>query len=751
MTPNPAWRILCAVATAGFALSVLLLALAVFVPLPGSLAAWNDPTAWLPVALAVVLGGVAFGAWAWPNRHRDRAFSLVFLGLGTAVVLLLGTVGYLRCLDPDLSAGWSVVTRVLGFLLNSYDVAMFQNEACGPGVPLALQFARLVQLTVLVVAATRALALLLRAQVDRAAVRFARRVTLATGVDEASAALLPALSADRRASVPVVVTTDTGAAWVRRARASGWRIVAGDASDPAVLAPLLRRGRTHHVLASFAALPADSTAAQRLVRAAEHAVEGRSGPSVRALVRIDDAWQAEDWRRRYLQRAAEWTVDTISIDEVTARLVVDDALQAGVDRVVVTGRTGLTFAVLAELAQQGRERAVAGEAPAPGVVLLDPHAAETLDQHAFAQRRFGNASGVRARALPAEPSAASVDEAAEGAANPAVVFTGEPAETSRRLAALLGAENPGRLVYSREDGVDGLGREPLLARVHAFGSTLDSGGRPVGTWERIARLGHERYIREHPDPDVPSRRPWDALAPFYRSSNVRQVLATLAGAIAVGRSWGAGEDAAGMPGDEQLERMAQLEHASWSAHLTEHGWRYGDPRDDSRKRHPDLLPWGELSDEARRKTVAGVRSALELLAMLGYRSFDEPDSDWRTVRRHGVVWARRRDEPWSWTTPSGQTLHGSAGDWEVYDKRGRQHSVAPQIFEATHRRLDGDRYERIGTVQVRPARSGERIETLEGPLIAAAGEWVVRGEQGDEWVITGERLASAYEAEDVSG
>jgi hypothetical protein len=86
----------------------------------------------------------------------------------------------------------------------------------------------------------------------------------------------------------------------------------------------------------------------------------------------------------------------------------------------------------------------------------------------------------------------------------------------------------------------------------------------------------------------------------------------------------------------------------------------------------------------------------------------------------------------------------------VYDKRGRPHSVAPQIFEATHRRLDGDRYERIGTVQVRPARSGERIETLEGPLIAAAGEWVVRGEQGDEWVITGERLASAYEAEDVS-
>jgi hypothetical protein len=530
-------------------------------------------------------------------------------------------------------------------------------------------------------------------------------------------------------------------------------VVPGDASDATILALLLRRGRTHHVLSAFAALSADSTAVQRLVRAAEHAIEARTGPPVRALVRIDDAWQAEDWRRRYLQRAAEWTVDTISIDEVTARLVVDDALQAGVDRVVVVGRTGLTFAVLAELAQQGRERALAADGPMPSVVVLDPQAGDILAQHAFAQRRFGNASGVSATALAETADAASVDHAAQGAAQPAVVFTGDPDEASRRLAALLGAEDPSRLVYSREAGVEGLGREPLLARVHAFGSTLDAGGRPVGTWERIARLGHERYVREHPDPDVPSRRPWDALAPFYRSSNVRQVLATLAGAVEVGRSWGAGEDAAGLPDDDQLERMAQMEHASWSAHLTENGWRYGDGRDDVRKLHPDLRPWDDLTDEAKDKNRQGVASTLELLATLGYRSFDEPDTAWRTVRRHGVVWARRRDEAWSWTTPSGQTLRGNAGDWEVYDKRGRAHSVAPDIFEATHRRIDGagDRYERVGTVQVRPAREGERIESLEGPLVAGAGEWVVRGDRGEEWVISAERLASAYEPEDASG
>jgi hypothetical protein len=47
-------------------------------------------------------------------------------------------------------------------------------------------------------------------------------------------------------------------------------------------------------------------------------------------------------------------------------------------------------------------------------------------------------------------------------------------------------------------------------------------------------------------------------------------------------------------------------------------------------------------------------------------------------------------------------------------------------------------------VQVRPAREGETIQTLEGPLAASAGEWVVRGDLGEEWVISGERLRAGY-------
>ena len=624
---------------------------------------------------------------------------------------------------------------------------MFASGECGPGVPLALQFARLVQLTVLFVAASRAIAALLRGQVDRILVRLARRITLAVGTDAASAVLLPALAGERRSAVPVVVTPDAGAAWVRTARAQGWRVVAGDPASAGVLEPLLRRSRGRHALAAVAVLPSDSTSAQRLVRSVEQSVAGRTGTPVRALVRIDDAWQAEDWRRRYLSRAGEWTVDTISIDEVTARLVVEDALHAGVDRLVVAGHSGLTFAVLAELAQQNRESDLLDAASAPAVVVLDPDGADVIEQHAFSQRRFGNSSGLQATASGSVPTAASVAKAVHGAAAPAILFAAEPDDRTERLTALLGAESPGWLVYSRRSEVAGLGREPLLARVYAYGSTLDAGGRPVGTWERIARLGHERFIREHPDPTIPSRRPWNDLAPFYRASNLRQVLSTLANAVAVGRSWGAGESAAGMPSPEQLERMAELEHASWSAHLADNGWRYGDGRDDARRLHPDLRPWSDLDDEARDKTRDGVRSSLELLATLGYRSFDDTSAAWRTYHRHGVVWARRRDEAWDWSTPDGQPLRGSAGDWEVLDKRGHAHAVAPQAFTSSHRHLDGDRYERTGSVQARPAREGELIDTLEGALVAHDGEWVVRGDLGEEWVITAERLRTGYRAE----
>ena len=48
------------------------------------------------------------------------------------------------------------------------------------------------------------------------------------------------------------------------------------------------------------------------------------------------------------------------------------------------------------------------------------------------------------------------------------------------------------------------------------------------------------------------------------------------------------------------------------------------------------------------------------------------------------------------------------------------------------------------TTLVAAVKAAGLVDTLEGPLVAHAGEWVVRGDLGEEWVITAERLRSGY-------
>jgi hypothetical protein len=321
----------------------------------------------------------------------------------------------------------------------------------------------------------------------------------------------------------------------------------------------------------------------------------------------------------------------------------------------------------------------------------------------------------------------------------------------QRLASRLGASYAGLLVYSRHTEVTGLGAEPLLAQVRAYGSTLDAGqGRPVDSWERIARLVHEDYVRSYPDPEDPARRPWNELDPFYRDSNVRQVLTVLGSAVAVGRSWGATAEETTPPSDAQLDEMARREHESWFEHLDHTGWTWSATRDRKARRHPDLLPWDRLPEESRAKTRRGVVDTLALLETLGYRSFDDPFATWVHLRRRGEVTAVRRSAPWTWRTADGTEMHGNAGDWAVTDDDGATRSVAASIFEQTHEPVDGDRWRRTGEIRGRQARPGEVVHSLEGDQVARPGQWVLRGVEGEEWLVPAEHLETAYDRVDDS-
>jgi hypothetical protein len=67
------------------------------------------------------------------------------------------------------------------------------------------------------------------------------------------------------------------------------------------------------------------------------------------------------------------------------------------------------------------------------------------------------------------------------------------------------------------------------------------------------------------------------------------------------------------------ERLAEHAHDLWALQRLGDGWTYGPQRDDKAKKHPCLVPYGDLPEaekEYDRKTALGT---LKAILTLGYR------------------------------------------------------------------------------------------------------------------------------------
>ncbi|MGI9124674.1 MAG: RyR domain-containing protein, partial [Mycobacterium sp.] len=189
--------------------------------------------------------------------------------------------------------------------------------------------------------------------------------------------------------------------------------------------------------------------------------------------------------------------------------------------------------------------------------------------------------------------------------------------------------------------------------------------------------------------------------------------------------------------------MARAEHEDWCRYYREAGWRYGPVRDDTHKIHNGLVSWDSIESDpaALQRALTSLRATLSALGELGYRSRPV----WQTFRRTGTVTAEQRSQPWSWTSASGQEMQAAAGDWAIQGPDGNTWSVRDDIFRSTHERLDGTHWHRSGVVQARKANPGEVVDTLEGPLTAQAGDWIVRGAAGELWPVRPDVFHHQYE------
>jgi hypothetical protein len=130
-----------------------------------------------------------------------------------------------------------------------------------------------------------------------------------------------------------------------------------------------------------------------------------------------------------------------------------------------------------------------------------------------------------------------------------------------------------------------------------------------GKLDEPAREIHGAYLREqiaagHQPGETPALVPWEELAESLRQANRSQ-----ADHISIKRRTMELSDSA-----STVDALAEAEHRRWMADKILAGWRHGAERDDSRRLHPSMRPYSDLSDLEKQKDRVTVAHALGQLS-----------------------------------------------------------------------------------------------------------------------------------------
>jgi hypothetical protein len=348
--------------------------------------------------------------------------------------------------------------------------------------------------------------------------------------------------------------------------------------------------------------------AQVAIAAAQAGDPGRAEDLARAIT--DPYWQAQALAQLALVLAQagrrEQAAAVASQAEAAARAITDPGLraqalaqvaiaaaQAGdLDRAGALARTitdpGQQAQALAQLAvllaqagQREQAAAVARQAEAAARAITNPYRrAEVLTQLAAAATEAGDLDHASLLAGDAEALARTITNAAR--------------------ERVLGSDRPDTL------------------------TTRDN----LTNAEQLARSIHGAYVAmesakgETPTTN-PSMVPWEELPENLRQSSVARaadigVKMEEIGAIVVPESASESESAFAFTSQE-IEHLAEREHQRWVREMIAAGWKYGQPRDDVRKIHPDLQEWDYLSEANKEWNRYAISTLPETLHDAGYQ------------------------------------------------------------------------------------------------------------------------------------
>ena len=157
--------------------------------------------------------------------------------------------------------------------------------------------------------------------------------------------------------------------------------------------------------------------------------------------------------------------------------------------------------------------------------------------------------------------------------------------------------------------------EQLLARQDAFLLRVDI--------DRLAAGINEKFAREfggQPDWKKLSGDEKDSNRAAARRMADHLALIDFAVEAAAPREGSAWQQPLENAIERHLERLAKAEHADWCAERMANGWTYGPVKDNSRKRHPLLIPWKELHELQRDKDREIARWIPEILKIAKHKA-----------------------------------------------------------------------------------------------------------------------------------
>jgi len=149
-------------------------------------------------------------------------------------------------------------------------------------------------------------------------------------------------------------------------------------------------------------------------------------------------------------------------------------------------------------------------------------------------------------------------------------------------------------------------RSSACSGLHAFGMMEDACSLSTVLREeqdKLARALHEVWLEnEKRRPDFGSKlthKPWDELSDAFKESNWQAADHVPIKLRALGYHAAALDpENKAVPitrfAEEDVDRLAKMEHARWCAERWIANWTEGSPRDDAKRIHPDLVPWAVL-------------------------------------------------------------------------------------------------------------------------------------------------------------